>query len=696
MELSLTQALQKAIEAQKSGRGDEARQLYLVILKAKPTHPSANFNMGMLVVGIDKLHEALPFFKAAYEAKPANAQFVWGYVVALVKLGYVADAKSVFKLAKASGVKSDVLDQLEKQLNALKSPQSGEYTVESFWAAIKENPKAANNHYNLARALHNGGDLIAAIENYKQAIKIRPDYIIAHDNLALALKSNGNLDGAIKAHKDVLKIKPDYADAYYNMGNALKDKGDLDASIESYKQAIKIKPDYEAARAAKLFQQATICDWAGIEEDRHLIPELGTLTQHFSPFRLLSLEDAPDRHRLRSEIYAKKTFKNKKLIFSSPALRTPDRLRVGYISADFREHPLSYLLIRTLELHNRDHFNIYAYSCHDEDIGKMRERIKNAVDVFVDIRKMSDQESVKRIQKDEIDILIDLSGYTDGGRSNIFQYHPAPIQINYIGYPGTMGADFIDYLMADRTLIPDEMQQYYREKIIYLPNCYQPNDNTRVISDKVLTKLEMGLPDDGFVFCCFNNSYKITPAEFDIWMRLLGKVDKSVLWLLSSNKWAEKNLKEAASIRGISSDRIVFAQKLPQADHLARLQLADLFLDTFNYNAGATATDALWSGLPLITKMGQGYTARMAGSILSSVGLSELAVTTEAQYEELALRLATTPGELIQIREKLVANRLTTPLFDSELFTRHLENGYRQAYELYFEGKSPDHVYVPA
>lgn len=259
-----------------------------------------------------------------------------------------------------------------------------------------------------------------------------------------------------------------------------------------------------------------------------------------------------------------------------------------------------------------------------------------------------------------------------------------------------MGVDFIDYLIADEILIPDQMQQYYKEKIIYLPNCYQPNDNTRVISDKALTKFEMGLPEDSFVFCCFNNSYKITPAEFDIWMRLLGKVDKSVLWLLSCNKWAEKNLKEAASIRGISSDRIVFAQKLPQADHLARLQLADLFLDTFNYNAGATATDALWSGLPLITKTGQGYTARMAGSILSSLGLSEMIATTKTQYEELALRLATTPGELIQIREKLVANRLTTPLFDSELFTRHLENGYRQAYELYFEGKSPDHVYVPA
>jgi predicted O-linked N-acetylglucosamine transferase (SPINDLY family) len=382
------------------------------------------------------------------------------------------------------------------------------------------------------------------------------------------------------------------------------------------------------------------------------------------------------------------------LTLSLPTLRIPDRLRIGYISADFNEHPLSYLLIRTLELHNRDHFKIYAYSCHGEDSGKMRERIKNAVDVFVDIKKMSNHDAVKRIQKDEIDILIDLTGYTKGGRTDIFQYRPAPIQINYIGYPGTMGADFIDYLMADRTLIPDQMQQYYREKIIYLPNCYQPNDNTRVISDKVLTKSEMGLPDDGFVFCCFNKSYKITSTEFDIWMRLIAKVDKSVLWLLSSNKWAEKNLKEAASIRGISSDRIVFAQKIPHADHLARLKLADLFLDTFNYNAGATATDALWSGLPLITKMGQGYTARMAGSILSAIGLSELIVTEESQYEKLALRLATAPGELIQIRKKLAANRLATPLFDTELSTKHLENGYSQAYKLYFEGKSPDHIYV--
>ena len=247
MQLSLPEALHKAIESQKAGRVDEARQLYLAILQAQPTHPSANFNMGMLAVGINKLQEALPFFKTAYEAKPANPQFVWGYVVALVKLGHIADAKSVFRQAKDNGAKSDLLDQLEKQLNELKNPQSGEYTIESFRAAIKENPQGANNHYNLARALHNGGDLIAAIESYRQAIKIKPDYIIAQDNLALALQSAGDIDAAIKAYKDVLTIKPDYADAYYNLGNILQNKGDLDAAIESYKKAIKIKPDYAEA-----------------------------------------------------------------------------------------------------------------------------------------------------------------------------------------------------------------------------------------------------------------------------------------------------------------------------------------------------------------------------------------------------------------------------------------------------------------
>jgi protein O-GlcNAc transferase len=316
------------------------------------------------------------------------------------------------------------------------------------------------------------------------------------------------------------------------------------------------------------------------------------------------------------------------------------------------------------------------------------------VDVFHDVRPMSDIQVVELARSEKLDIAVDLKGYTGNQRVRLFSYGLAPIQITYLGYPGTLGADFIDYIIADPVVIPNENRRFYSENIIYLPNTYQPNDNQRVIADKEFTREEMGLPDNGFVFCCFNNNFKISPNEFDIWMRLLGQLEDSVLWLFKSNKWAEENLRREAEARGISGDRLIFAEKLSLSEHLARHRLADLFLDTFNYNAHTTASDALWAGLPIITKLGQGFAARVAGSLLSAVGLEELITENEAEYEALALRLATTPSDLAQIKSKLAANRLTEPLFDSETYTRHLERGYQLAYEKYFNGQSPDTIFV--
>jgi len=318
----------------------------------------------------------------------------------------------------------------------------------------------------------------------------------------------------------------------------------------------------------------------------------------------------------------------------------------------------------------------------------------NSVDVFHDVRAMIDTQVLELARSERLDIAVDLKGYTEGGRVNLFSYGLAPIQISYLGYPGTLGADFIDYIIADPVVIPEDNRRFYSENIIYLPKTYQPNDNRRVIADKEFTREEMGLPNDGFVFCCFNNNYKISPSEFDVWMRLLGKAEASVLWLLKSNKWSEDNLKREAEARGISGDRLIFAEKLSLAEHLARHRLADLFLDTFNYNAHTTASDALWAGLPVITKLGQGFAARVAGSLLSAVGLRELITENEAEYEALALKLATTPTELAQIKSKLAANRLTEPLFDGEMYTKDLERAYQIAYNRYFNGHQPDTILI--
>jgi len=332
---------------------------------------------------------------------------------------------------------------------------------------------------------------------------------------------------------------------------------------------------------------------------------------------------------------------------------------------------------------------------HGSSSCEMRQRLEKSFDSFADVHSMGDRDIALQARQDEIDIAVDLNGYTQYTRSGIFAYRAAPIQINYLGYPGTMGSNFMDYIVADRFLIPGEKQKHFNEKPLYLPNTYMPTDNSREFSQKPTNRSDMGLPEDAFVFCCFNNNYKISPTEFDIWMRLLTKVENSVLWLRKSNQISSINMKNEAQKRKVDPSRIVFADKLPMDEHLTRHRLADLFVDTFAFNAHTTATEALWAGLPVVTKMGQGFSARVAGSLLNAVGLPELVTETEKDYEALILELATNPAKLAKIKEKLATNRLTQPLFNTELYTKHLENGYLQAYESYFQGKLPQTIIVP-
>ena len=421
---------------------------------------------------------------------------------------------------------------------------------------------------------------------------------------------------------------------------------------------------------------------------------LGLEGKAVSPFNVLSLEDAPDRHQLRSEKYAQENFRQNPLPSSRMSPNKPEKLRIGYFSADFREHPVAYVIAKVIETHNRDEFEVFGYSLHGNRQDELRQRLENSFDHFTDVQELSDQDVALQVRQDNIDIAIDLMGYTKHARTGIFAYRAAPIQINYLGFPGTMGSDFMDYIVADRHIIPPENQKYFNEKVLYLPNTYMPTDNGRELSERPMSRSDMGLPEDAFVFCCFNNNYKITSSEFDIWMRLLNKVEGSVLWLRPSNQWAELNIKKEAQKRKVDPERIVFAGKVPMDEHLARHKLADLFMDTFIYNAHSTATEALWAGLPVVTKTGQGFAARVAGSLLKAVGLPELVTESEEAYEALALDLAKHPERLAQIKVKLEANRLTQPLFDTKKYTKHLENGYQKVYQNYLDGKPPQTITV--
>ena len=373
-----------------------------------------------------------------------------------------------------------------------------------------------------------------------------------------------------------------------------------------------------------------------------------------------------------------------------------DKVRIAYLSADFHRHPTAYLMAELFERHDRSRFEVIGVSFGVDDKSDMRRRLVAAFDQFYDVRRKSDQEVAKLLHDLQVDIAIDLKGYTQDSRPGILAYRPTPIQASYLGFPGTMGAEFIDYIIADKTVAPFEQQPFYTEKIVHLPDCYQVNDTKRNIAERTPTRQEAGLPEEGCVFCCFNNNWKITPEVFSVWIRLLHAVEGSVLWLFRDNESAERNLRKEAQARGIDPARLVFAGRLPLEDHLARHSLADLFLDTLPYNAHTTASDALWVGLLVLTCMGNAFAGRVAASLLNAIGLPELVTHSIEDYEALALRLAKDPSLLEGYRNRLAANRLTHPLFDTDRFRRHIEAAYLQMWEIWQRGEQPRSFAVEA
>ena len=394
-----------------------------------------------------------------------------------------------------------------------------------------------------------------------------------------------------------------------------------------------------------------------------------------------------------AKLYAEDQFSN----FVKPQfhLKALDqKIRIAYFSNDYFNHATAYLIAELFELHDRQQFEVVAFSFSPTTQDVMQKRLKKNFDQFIDVSNMSDQEVASLSRQMEVDIAVDLKGYTTGSRPGIFALGAAPIQINYLGYPGTMGADFIDYIIADTVLIPECNQQFFSEKIVYLKNCYQVNDSRRLISDRKFSRTEFFLPEDKFVFCCFNNNYKILPNTFDLWARILSKVPDSVLWLLADNLLAKQNLILQAESRGIAKDRLIFAERMDLPEHLARHQLADLFLDTLPCNAHTTASDSLWAGLPVLTQLGETLAGRVAGSLLRAVDLPELIALNPDEYEELAVELARSPSKLKKIKEKLAINRVSTPLFDAEFFTHGIENAFIKMNQRYQMGLPTEHIYL--
>ena len=564
----------------------------------------------------------------------------------------------------------------------------------SYKKAIKIKPEYFSVYVNLGNALLKQGKVIEAKDYYDQAIKFEKENPEAYNNLGIVLQKLGKIKEAKTAHEQALIYKNDYAEAHYNLGFCLQKLDDFDEAISAYKQALLIKSDYASAESRMLDLLKHMCDFDINKKLVESSSRLGISTKPVQPFSLLSWIDNAEHHYLRSKKYIDENFKSATNNFFKKNHNYSERLKVGFFSADFRDHAVMYLISGLFREYDKKKFEFFLYSFGKDESLKWHNLLNDSVDKFIDVTDLSFKEISDLSKKDNLDIAIDLMGYTKNNRLGVFKHRIAPIQVNYLGYPGTMGADYFDYIIADKVLIPENQKQFYSEKIIYMPHSYQPNDNKIIIPELNTTKSDHGLPDEGFVFCCFNQNYKIGINEFNIWMRILKKIDKSVLWLGQSNKWAKKNICKQAELNNINSSRIIFANNLPHLEHLERHRHADIFLDTFNYNAHTTASDALWGGLPIITKQGTQFAARVASSLLSALDLSELITHTDEEYEKLILDYATQPVMLKKIKEKLNRNKNDKPLFNTLKYTHDFELSMSKIHELYFNGEKPKDIII--
>ena len=654
-----------------------------VLAKRYPDVPLVRSLLGAAYAALGQRDESINSFEQAIAIDPDNSATYFNFGNALMQFGLPEDALARYQ--KVLQLKHDFAEVHNNMGVTLMQLGRYQEAVASYHHALDLKSDYADAHNNLGNVLKKLGKHDEAIISFRNALRLDPGLYEAQNNLGASYRDSGLINEALACYKQAIAINPDYAEAHHNLGNTLVDLGRRDEAIASFRRAVDLDSRYLSAYCASIYQLAYICDWEqigpGIQDELKALEFGPSVKEVTTPFSLLPvIDDGPFLRRV-AEAYARVMYPPNTSLGQLPLQRTEGRIRIGYYSADFHDHATMHLMAELFERHDQERFEVRAFSFGPDTQDAMRTRLLDSVEHFHDVRLYSDRDIAALSRSLGIDIAVDLKGYTKQARTGIFACRAAPVQVSYLGYPGTMGAPFIDYLVADPVLIPPEAQLFYSEKIVYLPDSYQVNDSRRQIAEKTPSRAEAGLPETGFVFCCFNNSYKIMPDVFVIWMRLLAQVPGSVLWLFKAEALAEKNLLRAAQQQGIDSGRLVFAEKKPLAEHLARCRLADLFLDTFNVNAHTTASDALWVGLPLLTKLGESFASRVAGSLLHAVGLPELVTTTHDDYEALALRLALNPDALQAIRTKLAANRETAPLFDAVRLTRHLEDAYIHMFE---------------
>jgi predicted O-linked N-acetylglucosamine transferase (SPINDLY family) len=687
------QTVAKALAEQQAGLFPQAVVTYRNALALAPDHPDLHNNLGVVLRLSGKLDEAMAAFRRAIALKPNYPEALNNLAAALQSKGRLDEAVESYRRAI---LLSPGFSGSHSNLGvALQSQGKLEEAAAAFRRAIALQPDAAEAHNNLGSALQSLGRLDEALASFERAIALKPNYADAHNNLGSALHGLGKPEEAIAAYRRAIALQDSPA-AQNNLGLALQELGRTEDAIAAFRHVLALQPAHAEAQANLVRARKMACDWAGLEAEeetcRALVRAGATAV---SPFLMLTLRATPAEQLL----CARQWVAGRSMPAATLAPRAPkpkDRLRLGYLSADFRQHPVAVLAAELFERHDRDRFEVIGYSLGPDDGSAMRRRLEQGFDRFIDLMLLSHAEAAQRIRADEVDILVDLTGHTRGARLPLLAARPAPVQASFLGFPATMGAAYIDYVIADAVTVPMDEQPFFVEKIVHLPDCYLPSDSGREIAAGTPLRAACGLPETGLVFCCFNNTYKLSPAFFDIWARLLCAIPGSVLWLADAAQTVKHNLVREAAARGVAAERLVFAPRLPRlADHLARHRLADLFLDTLPYNAHTTASDALWAGLPVLTCAGECFAGRVAASLLAAAGLPELVTRSMADYEALALRLAAEPALLGALRQRLETNRATAPLFDGPRYLHHLESAYLRMWETWLAGQRP-HAFAVA
>ena len=669
----------------RQSRYEEAVKVFSSALERDPRVAGTSSNMGNALLELERYEDAIPYFRKAIELQPDFSQAHNSLALAYrglkrfgEALGY---AEQACRAAPNDPTAFNNLGAILAELGRL------EEAVANQRKAVALAPDYATAYADLGRALHRQGYVAEAIECYRISLLRDPRAADVHGDLGAAYQQEMRIDEAAQSYRKAIELDPRLASACNNLGLVLQHLGRHTEAIAYFRLALEIEPGRDNSLSNLAWSELMCCRWTEFdirtEAIRRSVAEGGGVTE---PFVFVAIPNSPEEQQICATAYTSSRSPDRA---SPPAPTRHEKIRLAYLSADFQDHVMAHCLAELFEIHDRSRFEVIAVSFGPDDRSEMRARLARGVDRFLDVRASSDADMAKAVRDLEVDIAIDLMGHTAKSRPAALARRPAPIQVNYLGYPGTMGAEFIDYILADRFVLPEEHQSFYTEKVVYLPDSYQVNDSKRAIAADARTRTEAGLPPEGFVFCCFNSSYKIQPRMFDIWMRLLRQVPGSVLWLLRNSALAEENLRNEAHARDIGSDRLVFAPRVGIADYRARSRLADLYLDTLPYTGHGTTSDMLWAGLPVLTCAGNTFAGRVAGSLLHAVGLPELVTTSLEEYEALGLKLATDPHLLKELRARLERNRNTAPLFDTDRFRRHIESAYTTMWEVQQRGEPP-------